>query len=435
MQLSLTVIMGPGVGQRVDISRFPVTVGRNESCGFRLPNDPTISREHLRFSLQNNQVFVEDLRSTTGTHIDEVSLRPERPVPLPAQCRIRLGQTLLEVHLKLHQQPTRPLAPPVLNGCHLCGAKFSLLGSSAKNTALPNYCNACAKEVERRIDRFRYAIGAELNAWDGRIDSLDTILSSRSSQFQIDLGLALNRSADITTNVLQRVLTFMLIDGHLEESEEQNFHLLRQKLHLPEQAIPQIAAQVRHYALIRDLRNGKLPTIRTTIMLPAGEIAHYEAPAVFKRELTSKTVYIHGRIIVTSSRIIFSSTTYPFESPISKVQDVTLHPPQHFFLQLSKKNGTGLFQCAHSFEFVEIARSAIDISMRRKVLQQAGSRSIPQDVRAQVFARDGGRCVQCGAMEYLEFDHIIPFSKGGASTIGNVTLLCRACNLAKSNKI
>lgn len=43
--------------------------------------------------------------------------------------------------------------------------------------------------------------------------------------------------------------------------------------------------------------------------------------------------------------------------------------------------------------------------------------SIPQDILDKVWNRDGGKCVQCGTQENLEFDHIIPFSKGGATHI------------------
>ena len=60
---------------------------------------------------------------------------------------------------------------------------------------------------------------------------------------------------------------------------------------------------------------------------------------------------------------------------------------------------------------------------------------IPQDVMDKVWNRDKGKCVQCGNQEHLEFDHIIPFSKGGATTYRNLQILCKKCNIEKSNKI
>ena len=60
---------------------------------------------------------------------------------------------------------------------------------------------------------------------------------------------------------------------------------------------------------------------------------------------------------------------------------------------------------------------------------------IPKDVQDRVWNRDGGKCVQCGSVEKLEFDHIIPLSKGGSSTYRNIQLLCENCNRSKGNKI
>ena len=60
---------------------------------------------------------------------------------------------------------------------------------------------------------------------------------------------------------------------------------------------------------------------------------------------------------------------------------------------------------------------------------------IPQDIMDKVWNRDRGRCVKCGSQENLEFDHIIPFSKGGANTYRNLQILCKKCNIEKSNKI
>ena len=63
------------------------------------------------------------------------------------------------------------------------------------------------------------------------------------------------------------------------------------------------------------------------------------------------------------------------------------------------------------------------------------SRNITEDVKDSVWNRDGGKCIQCGDNENLEFDHIIPFSEGGSNTKRNIQLLCQPCNRKKSNKI
>jgi len=60
---------------------------------------------------------------------------------------------------------------------------------------------------------------------------------------------------------------------------------------------------------------------------------------------------------------------------------------------------------------------------------------IPRSVKMYVWQRDGGRCVQCRSKEKLEYDHIIPLSKGGSNTERNLQLLCERCNRSKGSTI
>jgi hypothetical protein len=64
-------------------------------------------------------------------------------------------------------------------------------------------------------------------------------------------------------------------------------------------------------------------------------------------------------------------------------------------------------------------------------------RHIPFKTQIRITRRDNYTCQICGKHlndNEIEFDHIIPLSKGGSSEEHNLRLTCFPCNRAKSNK-
>ena len=59
----------------------------------------------------------------------------------------------------------------------------------------------------------------------------------------------------------------------------------------------------------------------------------------------------------------------------------------------------------------------------------------PAFTRFNVFLRDRFTCQYCGGKDDLTFDHVIPRSKGGRTTLENVVAACAPCNLKKANRL
>jgi 5-methylcytosine-specific restriction endonuclease McrA len=66
---------------------------------------------------------------------------------------------------------------------------------------------------------------------------------------------------------------------------------------------------------------------------------------------------------------------------------------------------------------------------------------IPSAIREEVAKRDGEQCAfvsndgkRCESKHALEFDHIVPVAKGGATSADNLRLLCRAHNQLEADR-
>lgn len=91
------------------------------------------------------------------------------------------------------------------------------------------------------------------------------------------------------------------------------------------------------------------------------------------------------------------------------------------------------------FKFKLVAVEGVeseDAAEDMQATESKRSRIIPTSIKLEVWKRDQGKCVECGATDELHFDHILPYSKGGTSLKAeNVQLLCARHNLEKSAKI
>ncbi len=71
-----------------------VVVGRSSEADVHL-DDPYASDFHLRLSLQDGEVTLQDLGSTNGTYVN--GRRVTTPVPLSRGDAVQVGKTIMEV--------------------------------------------------------------------------------------------------------------------------------------------------------------------------------------------------------------------------------------------------------------------------------------------------------------------------------------------------
>ena len=85
-------------------------------------------------------------------------------------------------------------------------------------------------------------------------------------------------------------------------------------------------------------------------------------------------------------------------------------------------------------EDVEKRRCASALRPRAGTPSVRHTRSIPAAVKREVWRRDQGRCAfstdsrRCTETAMLEFHHVVPYADGGAATVANIELRCRAHN-------
>jgi pSer/pThr/pTyr-binding forkhead associated (FHA) protein len=88
------VTAGSNSGERADLDRAPILIGRGSDAAIRLDDD-YVSTRHARIAASGDQWFVEDLGSTNGTYVGTV--RITQPTTISLGTQVRIGKTVLEL--------------------------------------------------------------------------------------------------------------------------------------------------------------------------------------------------------------------------------------------------------------------------------------------------------------------------------------------------
>ena len=151
------------------------------------------------------------------------------------------------------------------------------------------------------------------------------------------------------------------------------------------------------------------------------------------------------------------STTKKQQRHLQKLQRLMDHDEKAFEVLLPDKNSptfdsewnlcvltsTLILTIMISQALEQYEKLVLDLEIRLEKKMKEGKAAIssnmrlpiPDDVKIFVWKRDQGKCVKCSSQNNLEFDHIIPVSKGGSNTARNIQLLCESCNRKKSKNI
>ncbi len=209
----------------------------------------------------------------------------------------------------------------------------------------------------------------------------------------------------------------------------------RQRMQARERAAlePLLAQQRERQARLMEIEEGKLKPLPISggLLLHNSEILWFCCRASVSDN--GSEVYT-ANLYITSMRLAFTCSERPVELRLKDINAVDFHPEG---LEIISKTKTQVFAVGDP----EIVAAYIRRTVRAHHRQQGPgseskrSRHIPANVKTAVWQRDGGKCVECGGQDCLEFDHIIPHSKGGANSVENVQLLCRRCNSRKGAAI
>ncbi|GAB3854085.1 HNH endonuclease [Dactylosporangium cerinum] len=231
------------------------------------------------------------------------------------------------------------------------------------------------------------------------------------------------------------MVAFAFADDLIEQHEVDEFEDAVRRIGITDTAIADMRRRLQRGLDLARIADGDVPTVtQTTLQLQAGEVLHLEMPAANIKFLAAGPRPNPGRLIATNTKLRFlGDAGGGFQVGWAKVMEIR---PENGRVVVTAIPKGGNYKVDDAEHVAAVLTGVLRIANRTaSVPSQRDSRSIAPAIKSEVWRRDGGACVECRATEYLEFDHVIPWSRGGATSVGNLQLLCRRCNLAKGARI
>ncbi|MFO0429327.1 MAG: HNH endonuclease [Planctomyces sp.] len=267
-------------------------------------------------------------------------------------------------------------------------------------------------------------------------------LAATSHKLGISTEELLKAVAKPAAEFVEHVLADAKAEGTITREQESQIIWLMATLRIDADFVKYAREEMRILLCLDEIAQGRLPSLAKPegLEFRSGEIVHAikKTRLIVVRQLKSGAHRdVHdGTIIMMDSRMVFQSNTLAQSFNYRKL--VSHRGGEDWIeFQVEQKPMWGLRFSEPDATIYPILSKAASLANQTSVRKggDGPSRHIPRDVRQRVWTRYGGRCAECNANDYLEYDHIIPVSKGGSNNDANVQLLCRRCNLKKSDHI
>lgn len=325
---------------------------------------------------------------------------------------------------------TRPTARPHTHDCARCGARRRRRVFGGLQP-----CAVCATQIEEFLTHWHTRALRVLTASGPQGADWEALWASLRYQ-RIDESAARTALEPAALHYVERRVAFAFADGRISADEFDEFEHAVTELALAGPLIDELRARMGRGRTLSRLREGDLPSVRTPdLHLDAEELVYLDIGATHIRELARGPKHTDGRLIVSTKKLRFVGPGTGVEIPWSRIVSVSAEGDTVIVAATSARGGAS-FAAADPEYLAAVLEGALRVAKRLVLAPgQRDSRSIPQEVKAEVWQRDGGRCVECGESHYLEFDHVIPLSRGGATSASNLQILCRGCNREKGANI